>query len=57
MVKGKESLCLIKYHAMKTYWQSDGTVLHTNLGTRWRWGQLHVLSLARNWSLVIQPIA
>jgi len=36
--KTKLSLCLIKYHAMKTYWGVE-IQLHTffDLGTRWRW--------------------
>jgi hypothetical protein len=30
--------CLIKHHAMKTYWGSGAIVPHIlNLGTRWRW--------------------
>jgi hypothetical protein len=30
--------CLIKHHAMNTYWGSGGIAPHIlNLGTRWRW--------------------
>jgi len=36
--KVKFSLCLIKYHTMKTYWGSGGTFTRNlDLGTRWRW--------------------
>jgi hypothetical protein len=32
------SLCLTKYHAMKTYWGSGGIAPRIlDLGTRWRW--------------------
>jgi hypothetical protein len=38
MVKLKLSLCLTKYHAMKTYWRSWSIAPRIlNLGTRWRW--------------------
>jgi hypothetical protein len=37
-VKVKLSLCLTKYHAMKTYWENGGIDPHIlDLGTRWRW--------------------
>jgi hypothetical protein len=37
-LKVKLSLCLIKHHAMKTYWGSRGIAPRIlDLGTRWRW--------------------
>jgi hypothetical protein len=36
-VKVKSSLCLNKYHAMKTYWGNENIAPRIlNLGTRWR---------------------
>jgi len=36
--KGKVSLCLTKYHNMKTCWGSGGIApVIFNLGSRWRW--------------------
>jgi hypothetical protein len=36
-IKVKLSLCLSKYHAMKTYWESGSIVpCVLNLGTKWR---------------------
>jgi hypothetical protein len=37
-VKVKLSLCLTKYHAMKTYWRSRSITPHIlDLDTRWKW--------------------
>jgi hypothetical protein len=36
-VKVKLSLCLIKHHAMKTYWGGGIATRILDLGTRWRW--------------------
>jgi hypothetical protein len=37
-LKVKLSLCLTKYHAMKTYWGSGSRAQRSlDLGTRWRW--------------------
>jgi len=36
-VKLELSLCLTKYHAMKTYFGSGGIAPRIHLGTRWRW--------------------